>query len=318
MEPVTAHDCTRFVAYDAAGLYGLHFMVEGMRCASCAFLIERTLNAQPGVTARMNLTTRRLTVHWTGVVERGNDLVRCIAALGYRLRPFNAAALMNAEQHEINFLLRCLAVAGFAAGNIMLISVALWSSTQSSMGVATRDLLHLVSGCIAVPTVLYAGRPFFQSAWEALRHQRTNMDVPIAVALTLTTVMSLFEITRHGEFVYFDSVVMLVFLLLAGRYLDRRARGRARAAAQDLLALMSGTATVLESDQTVLLPIQELRPGMMLAVAAGERISADGIVATGASELDPSLMTGETITVPVQPGDRVLAGMVNLLAPMTI
>ncbi len=293
-------------------------MVEGMRCASCAFLIERTMNAQPGVTARMNLTTRRLTVQWTGAAERGNELVRRIAALGYHLRPFNAAALMHAEQHETTFLLRCLAVAGFAAGNIMLISVALWSSTQSSMGIATRDLLHLVSGCIAVPTVLFAGRPFFQSAWEALRHRRTNMDVPIAVALILTTMMSLFEILRHGEFVYFDSVVMLVFLLLAGRYLDRSARGRARAAAQELLALMSGTATVIESGRTVLLSIQELRPGMVLAIAAGERISADGTVVTGASELDPSLMTGETVTVPVQPGDRVLAGMVNLLTPMTI
>jgi Cu2+-exporting ATPase len=293
-------------------------MVEGMRCASCAFLIERTLNALQEVSARMNLTTRRLTVQWAGNAERGNDLVNKIAALGYRLRPFNAAALENSEQREVKFLLCCLAVAGFAAGNIMLISVALWSSTQESMGTATRDLLHLVSGCIAIPTVAYAGRPFYQSAWEALRHKRTNMDVPIAVALTLTTVMSVFEVAQHGAYAYFDSVVMLVFLLLAGRYLDRRARGRARAAAQDLLALMSGTATIIDHGRTTLLPISSLRPDMVLMVAAGERIAADGTVATGTSELDPSLMTGETITMPVQPGDRVLAGMVNVLAPMTI
>lgn len=318
LDPVAAHDCTRFVTNEAPGRYTLHFMVEGMRCASCAFLIERTLNAQSEVSARMNLTTRRLTVQWSGDAERGNDLVNKIATLGYRLRPFNVAALENAEQREVKFLLSCLAVAGFAAGNIMLISVALWSSTQESMGVATRDLLHLVSGCIAIPTVVYAGRPFYQSAWEALRHKRTNMDVPIAVALTLTTAMSVFEVAQHGEYAYFDSVVMLVFLLLAGRYLDRRARGRARAAAQDLLALMSGTATIIDHGRTALLPINELRPDMVLTVAAGERIAADGTVATGTSELDPSLMTGETITMPVQPGDHVLAGMVNILAPMTI
>ncbi len=316
--PVTAYDCVRFVTSTAAGQHRLYFMVEGMRCASCAFLIERTLNALPDVVARMNLTTRRLMVQWVGTPERGNDLVQRIAALGYHLRPFNVAALDNAEQRETNFLLRCLAVAGFAAGNVMLLSVALWSSTQDSMGIATRDLLHVVSGGIAIPTVLYAGRPFFQSAWEALRHRRTNMDVPIAVALILTTAMSIFEVVRHGEHVYFDSTIMLVFLLLVGRYLDRRARGRARAAAQNLLALISGTATVLEEGHTILRPIPELRVGMILVVAAGERITADGTIETGSSEIDPSLMTGETITMSVQPGDRVLAGMVNLLQPLTI
>jgi P-type Cu2+ transporter len=311
-------DYSRYVTRTADKHYRMLLMVEGMRCAACAFLIERTLNAEPNVAARMNLTTRRLTLNWQGAPERVNALIAKVAAKGYQLMPFDQSVVESAEQKQTQHVLRCLAVAGFASGNIMIVADALWAASPETMGVATRDLLHWVSALIALPTVIYAGQPFFASAWQALRHKRTNMDVPIAVALLLTSAMSVFEMLRHGQYVYFDCVTMLIFLLLAGRYLDRQARGRARAAAQNLLTLTAGSAVVIEGGQNRLLPMQELQPGMVLQVAVGERIAADGKVLVGVSEIDPSFMTGETVTVPVKPGDAVFSGMVNCAAPLQV
>ncbi len=311
-------DLGRFVEDEKDGGHVLYLMVDGMRCASCAFLIENTLNKEPGVAARVNLTTKRLALRWQGERSRGQELAARVAALGYKPTPYDAGALDQGDAKEERFLLRCLAVAGFASGNIMLLSVALWSSSGETMGIATRDLFHMLSGLIAIPAMIYAGRPFFRSAVEALTHGRTNMDVPISVALLLTTFMSLFETMRHGSYAYFDSVVMLLFLLLIGRWLDRRTRGRARAAAESLLMMMAGTATVLDDGQARLLPIRELQSGLLLQVAAGEKIAADGVIENGASEVDPSFITGETEALAVKTGDAVYGGMVNLVAPVTV
>ena len=316
--PAPEQDVTRFVTQEKDGTRVLHMMVEGMRCASCAFLIEDTLNKESDVVARVNLTTRRLSLRWQGDAVRANVLLKKISDIGYKLMPFDAAQMESGDKREEKSLLVCLAVAGFASGNVMMLSIGLWSSTAETMGMATHDFLHWLSALIAIPTVIFAGRPFFRSAWDALRHKRSNMDVPISVALILTTFMSLFETITHGEYAYFDSVVMLLFLLLIGRYLDRRTRGRAKTAAQDLLMMQAGTATVVEGGQMSLIPIRELQSGMLLHIAAGEKIAADGVVETGASEVDPSFITGETITQPVTAGMRVLGGMINTLAPITV
>ncbi len=297
----------------------IYLMVQGIKCASCAFLIENVLNAEAEVSARVNLTTKRLALRWKGDPSRANELIGIAAAKGYKFMPFDQKQLDNDDRREERFLMRCMAVAGFASGNIMLLSVGLWSSSTETMGFATRSMMHWTAALISIPTMLYAGRPFFASAWNALRHGRANMDVPISVALILTTAMSLFETINHGEHSYFDSVVMLLFLLLIGRYLDRKTRGRARAAAQDLLAMMAGSATVVESGgNRRILPIRELKSGMILQIAAGERVAADGVVEGGRSEIDPSFITGETVTQPVEEGSRVFGGMVNVLSPITV
>ena len=233
-----AADLTSFVEVDVKqGLNTLYLMVDGMRCASCAWRIESSLNAEPDVNARINLTTKRLVVSWKGAASRVNALVDKATALGFTFTPFDSGKQTNAEQNEAAFLLRCIAVAGFATGNIMIFSLALWFSNGDSMGTGTRDLMHWVSGLVAIPAIIYAGIPYYQSAWNVLKRGHTNMDVPISLAVVLATVMSLFETFRHGEYVYFDSSVMLLFLLLIGRFLDKKARGKARMAAQDLLAI---------------------------------------------------------------------------------
>lgn len=318
MTLTSAHDLDHFILHEKNGDNVLHLLVDGMQCANCAFRIEDALNKEPGVAARVNLTTKRLTLRWHAPAASPAPLLQVVSGLGYKLTPFDAGKKNSAEKEEEKFLLLCMAVAGFASGNIMLLSVPLWSTTAATMGISTRDLMHWVSALIAIPTIVFAGRPFFRSAWSKLKHGATNMDVPISVALILTTGMSLFETAQHGEYAYFDSVVMLLFLLLIGRYLDRRTRGRARAAAEDLLMMMAGSATVLETGRQRLMPIRELQSGMILQVAAGEKIAADGLVETGASEIDPSFITGETITQSIAPGAKVYGGMINVLAPITV
>jgi Cu2+-exporting ATPase len=212
-----------------------------------------------------------------------------------------------------------MAVAGFAAGNIMLLSVSVWSGHVYEMGGATRALLHWFSALIALPALVYAGRPFFASALGALRDGRTNMDVPISLGILLASGMSLFETIRGGEHVYFDSAVMLLFFLLIGRYLDLRARGKARAAAERLLALGTDPVTVLAADgRSQVLPAERVAPGMTVLVAVGERIGIDGRVLTGRSEVDTSLITGETLPQVVAAGNPVFAGTINVVAPLRL
>lgn len=300
------------------GSHRLYLMVDGMRCASCAWNIESVINRENEAHARINLSTRRMVVDWAGAVERGNQLIGKATELGFRFMPFDPARQENREENEERHLLKCIAVSGFASGNLMAFSLALWFSTQESMGTATRDLMHWISALIAMPAIFYAGQPYFRSAWNALRSWHTNMDVPISLAVVLAGVMSLFETFRHGEYVYFDSSVMLLFFLLIGRYLDKKARGKARTAARDLLAMLQGTATVLENGNTRTLPIRDIAPGMRLQVATGEKIAADGIVFLGVSEVDTSLITGETLPQRVEKGQKVFAGMINMSAPIQV
>jgi len=309
----------RFVQPQSDGSWLLHVLVRGLHCASCVRLIENVLMRQEGVRmARLNMSTQRMEIVWDGKRERADDYALLISRLGYHVTPFDAKTLETSERAETKHLLVCLAIAGFASGNMMLLSVALWTTTSEVMGQAMRDLMHWSAALIAIPTTFYAGQPFFSSAWRALKRGHTNMDVPIAVALILTNVTSLYETWRHGEYTYFDSVVMLLFFLLIGRYLDKRARGKARSAAQDLLSLMSGSATVMEEDRVRVIPASEVSTGMRLLVAVGEKIPADGRVCKGTSEIDTSLITGETLPRMVQVGEQVFAGTLNLTQALEI
>lgn len=300
--------------------YQLTLSVKGIHCASCIQLIENALSAEADVThARVNMSTNRLSIAWNGPIERANALAEKVNQLGYPVTPFDAKAGKAITHSEERSLIRAIAIAGFAMGNLMLLSVGLWSSSSETMGIATRELFHWISAIIALPAILFAGQPFFHSALGVLKHGRTNMDVPISLAVILASAMSLFETIRQGEHVYFDSAVMLLFFLLIGRYLDARARGKAKESAQELLSLLSSTATVIGDDgRHTTLPLRELREGMVILVAMGETIPADGIVSRGESELDMSLITGETIPNAVRPGDAVLAGTLNLSAPIHI
>ena len=290
------------------------FAVEGLRCAGCIATLENGLGAVPGVaTARVNFTTRRVSIaHDAGVGDDG--LRTAIQRLGFIAEPFLGDASSPGDA-ETRRLLKALAVAGFAAVNIMLLSVSVWSGADG----ATRAMFHWLSALIALPAVAYAGRPFFASAWAALRHGRTNMDVPISIGVVLTCAVSLFETIVGGADAYFDGATMLLFFLLAGRFLDSAMRARASDSVAALLRQTAPGGHVIAKDGgTTWRAAAELAPGMRLLVAAGERFAADGIVESGASGVDRALITGETEPVAVGVRDAVLAGTINLDAPLTV
>lgn len=302
-----------------AGTYTLSVLVSGVTCALCIQKIESALAAEPGVqSARLNFGARRLFVEWDGPAARANDFVQMVQNLGYGVQPYDDQAAEDNVKSEGRFLLLCLGVAGFAMGNIMLLSVGVWSTTAETMGMGTRELLHWVSAVIALPTILFSGRPFFRSALKALSAGRSNMDVPISLAILLAGGMSLFETIQHGEHVYFDSVVMLMFFLLIGRYLDFKARETARSSASDFLKSFQGFATVVEGQGTKRVLIRDLKAGMVVRVAAGEGFPVDGVILEGHSTADTSLVTGETLPREIAAGQEIHAGTLNLSAPVTV
>jgi Cu2+-exporting ATPase len=316
-------DLARHIVATPDGAKVLTLAVDGVQCGACVWLIESVLAREPSVlVGRVNMTTRRLRLVWSGAPEDADRLVGRIEALGYRLVPFDVSALAATQDRTGRMLMRCLAVAGFAAGNVMLISIGIWAGQGGvidPIGPATLALLHWVSALIAMPAIAYAGRPFFASALAALRQRRTNMDVPISLGVLLVTGMSLVETINGGAHTYFDSAVTLLFFLLVGRVLDHRARGQARATAEQLLALRATDVAVVQPDGTLRRCGQEqVAEGEHVLVATGERIGVDGVLERGSGMLDTSLVTGESLPTKAEPGTTVYAGTLNLGATLTV
>ena len=311
------NDAQRWLTPAGPGLLRIEFLVPQASSAASMPDIEGNLAAINGVkSARVNLTGRRVAVTFSEGALEPQMLIDRLGAMGYAARPFDPRETgVLKDERESKTLLKALAVAGFAAGNVMLLSVSVWSGAES----ATRDLFHWLSAMIALPAVAYAGRPFFASALNALRLGRVNMDVPISLGVLLALAMSLFETVNRQEHTYFDASVTLLFFLLAGRYLDQLMRVRARSAIAQLVSLSAEGATVVGSDGLRrYIAARDLQAGMKVAVAAGGRLPADGRIIDGVSDMDRSLLTGETAPETVKPGSQVNAGELNLTAPVTI
>jgi P-type Cu2+ transporter len=307
-----------------ASLETVTLSVPEIVCGTCIRTAETALRNIRGVSAaRANLALRRVTVTLRRRPDSASpdvpDLVAALKSVGYTAAELVEGAETAASRGRTSELIPRLGVAGFAAANIMLLSVSVWSGEVSDMDSSVRDLFHWVSALIALPAIAYAGQPFFRSAFSALCARRLNMDVPISLGILLATAMSLFQTIRGSEQVYFDAATTLVFFLLIGRVLDESMRVRARGAAENLLSLRAMSATVVSEDGSVRsLPARALSPGMRVAVAAGERIPADGAIVSGVSEIDESLITGETVPRSVAPGAHVHAGTVNGGGPLHI
>lgn len=287
-------------------------VVPTMHCAGCMAKVERSLGRIEGVaSARVNLTARQVAVaHHAKVTVP--DLVAGLSAAGFEAQPRGDTV---EPVSAVRPLLAPLAVAAFACMNVMLLSVSVWSGADGT----TRHLFHWLSAAIAVPAVLYAGQPFFVSAWGAVRRLTTNMDVPISIGVLLATALSFYETLTGGKEAWFDGTLMLLLFLLAGRALDAMMRDRARAGVDALLRQAPGGATVVGADgTTVWLAAGDLVPGLVMRVAAGERLAADGTLVRGQSRFDLSLLTGESAAVPASEGDTVLAGTLNLENPVDV
>ncbi len=311
-------DYDSLVTHSEDGARRFEAAVEGMTCAACIGEIEAGLRDLPGLDhARVNYTNRRLALEWRDDAFDLASAFERLRLMGYTVRPFELAESEREEIETSRFLLRCLAIAGFAAMNIMLLSVGVW--VGGDIDPSTRDLFHGVSALIALPAAAFAGKPFFKSAFTALRAGRLNMDVPISLGVLLALAMSVYETLTHAEHAYFDSATMLLAFLLLGRFLDHAMRRKTRAVAANLAALRAPLACRLSSDgaETVV-PLVKIAPGDIVRVRPGERLPVDGVVATGASQLDESLVTGETKRRAVACGDQVYAGSMNYDGALTI
>lgn len=292
--------------------------VPAVYCGACMVTIEDALKRLQEVErARVNLSSKRVSVTWKDSVGANRldpvEIVKAIASTGYESHLFLDASGQSDETR--NQLLRAVAVSGFAATNIMLLSVSVWSGADAS----TRDMFHWISAMIAAPALIYAGRSFFESAFNALRHGHTNMDVPISLAVILSYSVSLAETINHGEHAWFDATVSLLFFLLIGRTLDHLMRDRARSSIVGLARLSPRGAMVITDDGSHdYRAIEDVRPGDKILFAAGERIAVDCKVLSGDSDIDWSIVNGESNPVAATTGDGLLAGTLNLTGALTV
>lgn len=286
--------------------------VPDIHCANCIRAIEKGLGAVEGVThVRVNLSTRRAAVTWQGSVAP--DLLAALDALGFAGHLTDSPAA--SKDPQLAALIKSLAIAGFCAINIMMLSVSIWAGADAG----TRHAFHWISAALALVCLAFSGRIFFKSAWTAIRHCRTNMDVPISIGVILAFSLSLYDTIDGGRHAYFDAATSLLFFLLVGRTLDHMMRQRARTAVQGLERLAPRVVSILHDDGTISrIPLDAVETGMRISVAAGERIPVDGLVCGGQSDLDCALVTGESAPRPVSGGAAVQAGMLNITGPLTI
>lgn len=292
------------------------FSVPQMHCIACIRSLENSVGSLSFVErVRANLSLKKISVVWNQ--EEGNALAidQAITDAGFDHSAFDLNGDDNEQTNRSTKLLIALAVAGFAAVNIMLLSISVWSGADAE----TTRLFHLISGIIAVPAVMFSGQPFFRSALTALKVGRLNMDVPISLAVLLALGMSIYESLTGGNEAYFDAAVTLLFFLLIGRYLDNLMRDKARSAVVQLSRLATKGAMIVSADATLrYLELDNIKPGMIVRVMAGDHIPVDGEIIKGSSDVDRSLVTGESLPHPVKKGIAVEAGILNLTGTIDI
>lgn len=312
-------DYSAFLTRDAQGRARLDLALDGITCAACIRDVEQGAAGPEVAGARLNYAMRRLSLVFDGEAPDPGPAVERLRRLGYEAHPFTASREEAMEAAQTADLLRRLGVAAFATMNIMLLSVSVWSGNVSDIDSETRDLFHWISALIAVPTVAYSGQPFFRSAIRSLKAGSLGMDVPISLGVLLAVGVSIFETMNSAHHAYFDSATMLLAFLLAGRVLDQAMRRRTRAVAGNLLALRGETARRIEPDGGICeIPVLAVKIGDMLEIRPGDRVPVDGTVVSGVSEIDASLVTGETAREKAAPGASLHSGVLNVGGALTM
>jgi Cu2+-exporting ATPase len=295
-------------------------MVDGVRCAACCWLVERTLGLVPGVIdVGVNASARRARIVYDGRLASLGKIVDALARVGYRALPLDRAALDDSRRRETRDAQKRLAVAGFGAMQAMMYASALWFGAFDGVDVATRDVFRWLTLIAATPVVFYAAAPFFAGAMRLCAARRLGMDVPVALAVALIYAGSVIEVVAGGPDVWFESVSMFVFFLCVGRYLEMRARHRAGDLSDALARLTPVIADRLEADGTLTrVGAIELAPGDRVVVADGGGIPADGVLESAECRVDEALLCGESAPLVRRRGDSVCAGSVVVGAPATV
>jgi len=295
------------------------FLVEGITCAACVWLIEHQLNKLDGVKqCNVNLSNHQLRMQWQSDKTKLSDLLAAIYSIGYKAYPYQSAAEDKLQQTENRNYIKRLGIAGAGMAQVMMYAAALYAGAFDYISGEHRDFLRWVSLLIATPVVFYSARPFFSAALRNLKNRHLSMDVPVSLAILAAYFASLGSTILGGREVYFDSVCMFTFFLLLGRFLEFRARSRMDQSSHHLTRLLPDTATLMEQGQQRLVAIRDLKPGDTVLVKTAQIIPADGLVLSGQSSTDESHLNGEFIPVAKALGDSVVAGSINVEHPLTI
>ena len=289
----------------------INLLVEGIHCAACVWLIERTLTPISGVvSAQVNLSGKRLHLRWDKTQIKLSELIKRLSHIGYAAVPFDPETAEGRLRKRDRSLLYRLVFAGFAMMNLLWISIALYSGADQG---EFRTWFHWLGFALATPTLLYSGYPFLRGAWTGMVARHLTMDLPIAIGATTTYLYSTY-ITINGSQigdVYFDTVVNFIFVILIGRYLESAAKRKAVSSTQRLMDLQPRVATIIRDGSEEVVPVRSLVVGDMVMVKPGQRIPVDGELIDGVSEVDEAMLSGESLPVSKKPGDLLYAGTVN-------
>jgi Cu2+-exporting ATPase len=310
--------------YDAMGLDGdAVFTVEGLRCAACVWLIERRVAALPGVEAAvLNVAAERLHVRWDPASCRPSIIIAALRAIGYTAYPYDASRHGAQLERARKLLMRRLFVAGLSMMQVMMYAVPVYMATDGTMDADMTALMGWASFLLTLPAVSYCAWPFLRGAWKDLRRGLPGMDVPVALGILAAFAGSAVALVQGQGQVYFDSITMFVFLLLGSRYLELDARRKAARALEGLQRAAPATALRLPqwpaSTEAETVDARRLRPGDVILVPPGQAVAADGVILDGQTEVDLALLTGESRTRAMAPGDRLPGGAVNVAQPVTV
>ena len=294
-------------------------ILEGIVCAACVWLNERHVQALPGVLDfSVNYSNHRARLRWDNQRISLSEILEAISAIGYHAHPFDPGRQEELYRQERKSALRRLAVAGLGMMQVMMLAVALYAGEYEGMREGLRNFLRWVSLLLTVPVVLYSAKSFFTSAWRELRRRQPGMNVPVSLAIGAAFVASAWATVSGSGEIYFDSVTMFTFFLLAGRFLEMGARHRAGQAAEELVKLLPATAARLTDAGEERVPVADLAKGDRVLVRPGESVAADGCIIDGTSSVDESLLTGESLPQLRKAGDQLVGGTVNNESPLVM
>jgi P-type Cu2+ transporter len=310
---------TQLTRAESDGTRCADLILDGVGCAACGWLIDRMLKREAGIVAvTVNVATARMRVRWRPGVVAFSKILNAIAELGFRPHPITAQAAIDTARAERHSALKRLAIAGFGMMQVMMFAVAMYTAGEQGMDAHIRNYLRIVSALCATPVMFYSGWPILVGAWYAIRARSVTMDVPVALGLILAYGTSVWATALQQGEVYFDSVVMFVFFLNTARFVEMLARHRSGNLTDALARLIPPTAHRVHNGVPSDVATTQLSVGDTLLIRVGETIPADARIISGKSVIDESMLTGESQGIHREVGDSVVAGTLNLNAPLTV
>lgn len=295
-------------------------IIDGITCPACVWLIDSRLSRMPGVSGvEVNYSTQRCSVTWQKDRIGLGQILAEITRLGYRPFPFNPKQReQRYEKERKNRLIR-IGIAGLFGMQVMMIAIALYFGEASGMAERYRRFLYGVSLLLTLPVLLYSARPIFAGAWRDLRVRRPGMDIPVALAIAIAFIGSVIATAGGAGHVYYDSIVMFVFFILCGRFLEFASRKKSSAELERMTPVLPLYANkITASDALEVTPLTGLAVNDRILVKPGELIPVDGVIMEGASTVNEAIVTGESLPLAKQAGMQVIGGSANVESPLQI